>query len=274
MADLSTRTLADLGAPLARGRTAEIYAWAPGWVVKLFSPSFSGPAVEQEAEVARTVHATGLSAPAVDRVVKVEGRAGIVYERVDGPTLLSGLARQPWRVVGVARLMGRLHADMHSRAAPALPSQRERLLRKIEAAAPLTVKLRADALAVLQKLPDSNSLCHGDFHPDNILETRAGPVIIDWHDATHGHPQADVARTLVLSRFGGVLDPSRRFTAEQAMRWLMRGVYLFTYRRWRPCPNESLRQWFIPIIAARLAEKIPEEEPHLLAYLQELCASG
>lgn len=264
-------TLADLGQPLARGRTAEIYAWRPGWVIKLFLPHFSRSSVEHEADVARKVYATGLRAPAIDQVVTVDGRYGILYERVDGVSLLQILARRPWRLVPIARLMARLHANMHGRPAPTLPALRDRLTRRIEQAAPLFPHLYPIVLAALQQLPDGDCLCHGDFHPDNILETVQGPVIIDWNDATHGHPLADVARTLLLTRFGSAPNGSMRFTAEKAMRWIMRGVYLYHYRRWRPYDDNALRQWSIPITAARLAEKITEEEPHLLAYLQELC---
>jgi uncharacterized protein (TIGR02172 family) len=269
--DQPAPTLADLGAPIARGRTAEIYVWQPGWVIKLFLPRYSRTSVEHEADIARKVWATGLRAPAIDQVVAVDGRYGILYEQVDGTSLLQKLRRQPWQLVAIARLMGRLHADMHSRPAPTLPALRDRLPRRIEQAAPLPARLRPKVLATLQQLPDGDVLCHGDFHPDNILETAQGPIIIDWNDATHGHPLADVARTLVLARFGTSPDPAVRFTAEQAMRWLLRAVYLFNYRRRRPYERAMLRQWLIPVAAARLAENITEEEPQLLAYLEQLC---
>lgn len=270
MIDKPAPTLADLGTPLARGRTAEVYAWEPGWVLKLFLPHFSQSSVEHEADVARKVCATGLRTPAIDQVVTVGGRYGILYERIDGVSLLQILTRRPWRLVPIARLMARLHADMHGRPAPTLPAQRARLIRKIERAAPLFPQLRPKVLATLQQLPDSDCLCHGDFHPDNILETTQGPVIIDWNDATHGHPLADVARTLLLIRFGSAPDGVVWFTAAQAVRWIMRGVYLYNYRRWRSDGNDALRQWLIPITAARLEERIVEEEPHLLAYLERL----
>lgn len=43
-----------------------------------------------------------------------------------------------------------------------------------------------------------------DFHPDNVLLAARGPVIIDWPDATRGQPLADVARTSLLLRLGGL----------------------------------------------------------------------
>jgi Ser/Thr protein kinase RdoA (MazF antagonist) len=43
----------------------------------------------------------------------------------------------------------------------------------------------------LDELPDEERVCHGDFHPDNVLLGEGGPVIIDWGPASAGHPLAD-----------------------------------------------------------------------------------
>ena len=80
-----------LGRALAHGRTAAVYAWGDGRVLKLFNDRFSERAVKHEADVARASHACGQPAPAVHDVVCVSGRYGIVYERVDGPTMLDML---------------------------------------------------------------------------------------------------------------------------------------------------------------------------------------
>ena len=44
------------------------------------------------------------------------------------------------------------------------------------------------------------ALCHGDFHPGNVLITPAGPVVIDWSSASRGDPFGDVAWTSRLMR--------------------------------------------------------------------------
>ncbi len=64
--------------------------------------------------------------------------------------------------------------------------------------------VRQSVLTLLQTLPDTNQLCHNDFHPANILMDDQGPVIIDWMDAARADPLADVARTLILVQFAGL----------------------------------------------------------------------
>src|SRR5215472_10876517 len=46
----------------------------------------------------------------------------------------------------------------------------------------------------------ANRLCHGDFHPINVLGEISRPVVIDWPDACGGDPAADVCRSYLLLR--------------------------------------------------------------------------
>jgi thiamine kinase len=235
--------------------------------VKLFFPQFAGNAV-REAEQARLAHASGLPTPAVFDVVMIEDRPGIVYERVEGVSLLKGWLARPWLWRRTGETLARLHAEMHTRRAPELPAQRKRLQARIAEASLLTPGLRTIALEMLASLPEGAALCHGDFHPDNVLETKADFVIIDWIDATHGNPLADVARTLILLRFGAYAQPSSRRLLVRALLALFERAYLGRYRQLHPHDPAELQQWLPVVIAARLAENVTEEAPYLLQSLQ------
>jgi uncharacterized protein (TIGR02172 family) len=263
-------TLAQLGTPIARGRTAEVFDWRPGWVLKLALPHEPASSVQHEYDVARRVQAAGLRVPAVGELVTIDGRLGIVYERFTGVTMLSLMGSQPWRMFAYARTMGRLHAEMHGRNGLGLPVQRDRLARKINGVGMLAESLRAKALAVLDQLPVGEALCHGDFHPDNILVHGQRAVVIDWTDATCGHPLADVARSILILRFAGLPAAPGRRQIEIFFRGLMRHTYLAEYNHYRPLDHALLNRWMLPVIAARLAERIRDEEPHLVRYLESI----
>ena len=49
-----------LDPPIAYGRTAEIYAWQNGQVLKLFYDWFKLEAIQYEQRIVQTVHASGL----------------------------------------------------------------------------------------------------------------------------------------------------------------------------------------------------------------------
>ena len=65
-------------------------------------------------------------------------------------------------------------------------------------------------LGPVPALPDGvGSLVHLDLHPDNVVLTDAGPVVIDWSNATAGPSTLDVAMSaLILAEVavGGLVD--------------------------------------------------------------------
>ena len=265
----------ELDQPLAEGRTALIYPWEDGKVIKVFREGWGMDTAEWEAEIGRNVHATGVPAPEVFDVREIDGRSALVYERIDGLTLLQAWRRQPWRVGWMGRVLGDLHAAMHERIVTGLRPQREHLRRKLKQAAALPDALRDSALRMLDSLPTDNALCHNDFHPDNIMVTVGDPVIIDWTDATQGHPLADVARTWVLIHnwpyhmSGGV----QRIVV-RGLSALVRRIYLRRYCRLRDVPRGEVESWMGVIAAARLSEQIAEEETVLIMLARRYLAGS
>ena len=77
-----------LGEKIGEGAFADVHAWAPGQVVKLFKAGVPRRVSWWEARMTRAVFAAGAPAPEVLDEVTLEGRFGIVLPRLDGPTLL------------------------------------------------------------------------------------------------------------------------------------------------------------------------------------------
>ncbi|HEU0303891.1 MAG TPA: phosphotransferase [Gaiellaceae bacterium] len=125
----------------------------------------------REAEIMEHARAHDYPVPGVLEVLD----DALVLERVDGPTMLAELRRRPWTAPGHARTLARLHHRLHE-----IPFEGQRLL-------------------------------HFDFHPDNVILSPRGPVVIDWANARPGEPAADVALTWVIcATSGGALG--RMFT--------------------------------------------------------------
>lgn len=257
-----------LGARLAEGRTAEIYAWDHGQILKLFRDWAPPDLVDYEAKVARSVQSLGLPVPQVGEIVELDSRRGLVYERVDGKSLLQDFLSRPWTLLRAAQRTADLHAKVHLLRAPGLTSQRLALEAKIQFAQPLSPHLRRAALRALTLLPDSDRLCHGDFHPGNILITKAGPLVIDWVDATSGNPLADVARTYVLFNLAGQPPGTSFGMLFQMLRGWFYRAYQQRYFQIRPGSRHELAAWLPVVAAARLSEDIPEEQERVLAFVR------
>jgi aminoglycoside phosphotransferase (APT) family kinase protein len=257
-----------IGAPIARGRTAEVFAWQDGQVLKLFYDWVPPTWVETETKASRTVYEAGLPAPAVEGVVEADSRRGIVFERVEGPSMLAEWKSKPWVLVRSARQLAELHAAIHALPGAGLPAYRERLEGSIRAAQALPAHLKDAALSALARLPDGDALCHGDFHPDNVIVTARGPIIIDWMTAVRGNPLADVARTSLLLCKAALPPGTRGRWIVEAGRRLYHAIYLRRYLQLHPASREDIAAWRLPTLAARLNENIAAEQAQLLAAIE------
>lgn len=255
---------------LAEGREAEVFLRPDGTVLKLLRhPAMADRARREHAALA-ALNAHGTLAPRCMATVEVDGRPGLVLERVAGPDLLTAMGSRPWLVWRVGTVTARAHIDMHGEAAPAaLPDLHDELRSRIRWAPVLPEASAAFALGVLDTLPAGDRLCHGDFHPGNVLGTWDRPVVIDWGDAARGDAAADVARTDLLLRVGA--PPPGASLALRTLapvgRRLLADRYLSVYRRHRPLDADHLARWKVVRAAARLADGIEEEYDELLAFL-------
>jgi aminoglycoside phosphotransferase (APT) family kinase protein len=252
---------------IGRGRAAELFAWGDHQALKLFYAGWPREAAETEAATAKRVYQSGLRVPAVDGTLEVDGRPGIIFERVNGAAMLDSLPTQPWAVIHFARLLAELQAEMHSIRAEGFPSQREYMLNQIQSAPALTAQKKRVVLQMLEKLPDGDALCHGDYHPANVLLAKEGPFIIDWPLAARGNPIADVARTSLLLTMGAMQSdtPGRRLL--EIGRSLFHHFYMQRYVQLRGISRQEFAAWRVPIAAARLGEGLEEETEDLLAVI-------
>jgi Ser/Thr protein kinase RdoA (MazF antagonist) len=253
------------GPLLAEGRTAEIYAWGEDQILKLFRQGWPERSCQYEHRMALASQQTGYRVPAVGDLIEIDGRQGIIYQRVEGRTMLQMMSKRPWKAAYFGRQMAQLHAEMHTHTAEGLPLVVERLTHKIQHAPRLTEGEKQRILTHLDALPVGDKLLHGDFHPDNIMLTNDGPIIIDWIDAAIGHPLADVARTLVIASVG--IPPEERILAA-FVKFFLR-PYLPTYFKHSPYSRGELDTWVLPVAAARMQENIPHEIEPLLKIVRE-----
>jgi aminoglycoside phosphotransferase (APT) family kinase protein len=175
------------GRLIAEGREAEVYEWGDGTVLRLMRLSDRAEEMRRSAVAVGVAHAAGVPVPEVIDEVEVDGRPGLVMRRVDGPDLMTTLTARPWTMGRLARKLGTLHAALHEVGAPTeLPSLHEYVRDRVSRAPALPKDLARFALERLAELPAGDRLCHGDFHPGNVIIGSDGPVIIDWTNVSRG----------------------------------------------------------------------------------------
>jgi len=154
------------GALVGRGRAADVFDVGNGRVVRRYRGARPGT-VEREALVMRHLRSCGAPVPEVFSAAGTD----IVMERLVGPTMLQVLTTRPWRAAAIGRELAALQARVHSVGPGGID---------------------------LPRLGDGGSILHLDLHPDNVMMTGDGPMIIDWTNVAVGDPLADVMTTWML----------------------------------------------------------------------------
>lgn len=260
-----------LDEPIGIGRIAEVFAWDDGQVLKLARDWVSASSVDYEYRMTKAVHKAGIHSPAPLERIQFNGRHGIVYERVDGPTMLDKIGVSPFKFAQFGRQLGQLHLAIHKGRVEegALPDNYKRLRQKIKAAHWVDDSVKKLALKKLDELPKGDSVLHGDFHPDNIVMTVDGPITIDWPDAARGHPLGDVARTWLLARLGGLPSNLVLNLIVRILRSGLQRAYLKTYFRGSDYKLSNLKKWLFPVAVARLSENIEGEKSEALKLIRQ-----
>lgn len=253
---------------IAEGRTAEVRMYGDGKIIKLFHSGFPKDAAHYEYKMSSLVYESGIATAKPYELLEYEGRTGIVYGYLhSSSTMLARMSAEPGSIEFYAEWMARLHAEMHSRSVDAarfsfVHSLHEALQHRIGESEGLTESEKEAVIRYLKDLPRGNSLCHSDFHPENVLIGKEEACIIDWMTGAIGHPAADAARTVLLLEMGSLPEGAPQLLVEglAKTRSHFKDSYLRYYTRYSGISEASIRQWMLPIAAARLVEWIPDEE--------------
>ena len=185
-----------LGERIGEGATADIHAWAPGQVVKLFKAAVPASFGRHEARMTRAAFASGAPAPEVYEEVILDGRFGFVMPRFDGPPLRDLIRIRAVTPEKAGAILATLYMSVHrTRPSPNVVSLRD----WIEAASRqsvdvLPLEIATGVLGLIDRLPTAEGLCHSDLHPGNVIMTRNGPRLIDWACAVRTHTVFDLGR--------------------------------------------------------------------------------
>lgn len=268
---VSTQEIAfDQAHRIGEGRSAEVFADTSGQVLKLYKAKWGRSLAEKEFIAASFAHSHGLRVPAPLGIIEREGRSGVLFERIDGKTVLEHFKGSPIGLLGAMRQLAHIQNGIHKIVNPPLPNQQDALRVQVSRAR-VPAWLKQTTLAVLDRLPDGDNLCHGDLHPENALYTPDGLVVIDWEKSTAGHPAADVARTELVIRSGraGTVGGWVK-TAELIVRARLADFYVWQYCRLSGIRREDINAWRLPMIVARLAGQAAANEEDLQAEAREL----
>lgn len=238
---------------IGKGNTATVYRLEDAKVLKLFHKGYPKEAVEKEFSNAKAVQVMDFPKPNAYEIVRCEGQLGIIYDRVEGISLLEWVT-ETQDVQQCAIYMADLHKAIFQNGTSGVPNYKEFLEHCLAKGLSANVGKQREVREMLARLKSGNTLCHGDFHPGNIFISDGRAVVIDFMNVCHGPYLYDIARTVFLVEYtpipGNVPDREKlqQFRKDLADQYLMQ----------MDVTRDHIEDYLSVIIAARLGE-CPDE---------------
>ena len=219
--------------------------------IKVFDPDYLRTDVLNEALNQARAEKTEIYVPKIYEVTKHDGRWAIISEFIEGETLSHLMRDTPEKFDDYMEFFVKLQAQVHAQKSPMLSRMRDKLRMRLSALEDLDATTRFDLIFRLEDMPRYNAVCHGDFHPSNIIIKSDGtPYILDWSHAVQGNAAGDMAITYLMLMISHGEEISKQ--------------YLDIVDRVYPqIPRSEILHW-LPIAAASLAIKWKDDAKELL----------
>lgn len=179
---------------LGKGNTAEVIEYGKESVCKLFLEGYPKEYAALELHNAKIMKQEGIPVPEVYGIVENNSRVGIIYERIYGQSLMEVLFQER-NAAFVFDLLIILQQELFKHHSKELISYKDFLIESMREKGVRNDFLKKKILL----LPEGDFICHGDFHPGNIiLKPDQTAVVIDFMNVCCGRWEYDVARTYVI----------------------------------------------------------------------------
>ncbi|MGZ7209400.1 MAG: phosphotransferase [Methanobacterium sp.] len=249
----------NLGNPIAVGNTAKLYL-CNNKIVKVFKKHLPPNQSLYEAKKQQYVYSCGLHVPKILEVTEINGRQAIIMEYVKGKTvgelLINNIELAEHYISICVNAQQKIHA-LVVEDLDLLEPMSEKLHRQIQLVHNLDKKQKDTLLRRLESFVYEPKLCHGDFHPFNLIMSNEKVEIIDWVDSSSGDIRADVYRTYLLFSQTSVK---------------LAEMYLHIYCKNTGLSRSEIFQWAPIIAGARLSENVSSEiNKRLMEIVSQYC---
>lgn len=239
---------------IGKGAQATVYK-VNNYALKVFNKNYKKSGAFYEALITSVIEECGLPIAKINEVIDADGHIAIKMDYIQGSSFYNIMMNDKENIELYINQMADLQILIHSKKLPSLFKLKDKLRIKIQSS-PITDSAKKEKLLkVLSGLPDSDALCHGDFHANNIICSEEKLFIIDWVDASVGCAAGDVCRTYMIYCF---------YAPEIA------DAYLTAYCNKTGTDREKILEWLPVVAAARLSENFPSEAEKITAWMNSI----
>ena len=244
----------NLNNPIAERKNKTIYKDGDK-IIKLFVESHPKSNVLNEAlNHARVEEFSNLNVPKLLEVTRVDNRWALVSEFIEGKTISQLMKENPDNFDHYLDLFVQVQLVVLENKVSMLNRIKEKFKRKLENASNIDDNIKYELLQRLEGMKNHDKLCHGDFHPSNVIVQDDGAVyVIDWSHVTQGNASADAARTYLLFSMDGKDDVAEK--------------YLNLFSEKSGIEKRSVQRWILIVAATQMTKNVPEEQEMLSKWI-------
>lgn len=201
---------------IEQGSKGSVYRYDDELVIKVYNENNTYKDVESEIAKSRKAFILGLPTAISFGIVAVGKRYGAMFELVDSESISKYIAADPGRVKYYAGVMAQVTKLIHSTEADddTFPDHTDMMREWInEGIGKEDEQMAAAINGLLDALPPTKHMVHGDLHTGNVLMYQSQPLLIDLDRISTGHPIADISNLYMSYIVMGREDPeeSKRF---------------------------------------------------------------
>ncbi len=181
---------------IGHGAKGDVYRYDDELIIKVYNESNTYKDVEREVMLARKAFVLGLPTAVTFGIVAVGNRYGTMYELIDSSSVSALITSHPEEVDRYAKIMSDVAHAIHGTETDENCFQDASQMMTTwvsEGIGYLDEALAAKIQTLIDSLPPTKHLVHGDFHTGNVLMNGSEPVLIDLDCLSVGHPVLDLS---------------------------------------------------------------------------------
>jgi len=251
-----------LGNKIGEGGCSEVFEIGNNQIIKLAKENTEIEVAKREYLNNSIAWECGLSVPQPFDAIEVDGRPGIIVERIIGETIMERIMKHAGYNAEIIqddiRLTAQQLYSVHKIlcAGHELPNQKTVIKSHILSVNYLTAYEKESVISLLDSLPTRQCMCHGDPNPGNIMIKNDGKaVLIDWSNATVGNPAADIAEYILMIRYA-ILPPhfpEAIIHEFEFIREKLITIFMDEYTKLSGFTYDDVVPWLTPIAARKLS---------------------
>ena len=195
---------------IGKGANGVIYRIDNDTIVKVYNEADTLDHIKAEHDMSRTAFILGIPTAIPFGIVKVGERYGSIFELINAKTFAELLQEDPSQTEFIAQQTVELAKTLHETDAPLGIPRHSDVARQwlAEAKGSFDAEHFAKLTALIEAIPETDTMLHGDLHIKNIMQYEDGALLIDMDTLSAGHPIYELACIYNAYEGFGICDPN------------------------------------------------------------------